>query len=68
MGIEETCRLAAELSEEFGELVTCVAERAIATFEADGLIERAQNWRVLHAILADIQAKRFDPYAPIAIH
>jgi hypothetical protein len=68
MSAEETCRLAAELSEEFGELVTRVAERAIATFEADGLVERAAVWRVLHAILADIEAKRLDPYAPIAIH
>jgi hypothetical protein len=68
MGAEETCRLAAELDEEFGELVSQVAERAIATFEADGMIERAAVWRVLHAILSDIHAKRIDPYAPIAIH
>ena len=68
MGAEDTCRLAAELSEEFGELVSRVAERAIATFEADGLLERAAIWRVLQAVIADIEAKRFDPYAPIAIH
>ena len=68
MSAEETCRLAAELNEEFGKLVTLVAERAIVSFEADGLIERAQIWRVLHAILGDIEAKRIDPYAPIAIH
>lgn len=68
MGAQETCRLAAELSEEFGEMVGRVAERAIATFEADGFIERAQIWRVLQAILSDIEAKRIDPYAPIAIH
>ena len=53
MSAEETCRLAAELSEEFGELVNRVAERAIATFEADGLVERAAVWRVLQAIIAD---------------
>ena len=68
MGAQETCRLAAELNEEFGELVSRVAERAIATFEADGMIERAAVWRVLHAILSDIAANRIDPYAPIAIH
>jgi hypothetical protein len=68
MSAEETCRLAAELNEEFGKTVRLVAERAIAAFEADGLIERAQIWRVLHAILSDIEAKRLDPYAPIAIH
>ena len=68
MGAEETCRLAAELSEEFGDMVTHVAERAIATFEADGLMERAVLWRALHAILADIAAHRIDPYGPIAIH
>ena len=68
MGAEETCRLAAELNEEFGEMVTRVAERAVAAYEADGLIERACLWRALHAILCDIAAKRIDPYAPIAIH
>jgi len=68
MGAEETCRLAAELNEEFGDMVTFVAERAIATFEADGLMERAVLWRALHAILADIAANRIDPYGPILIH
>ena len=68
MGAEETCRLAAELAEEFGESVSGVAERAIATFEADGFADRALMWRAIHAILVDIAAKRFDPYARIAIH
>ena len=68
MGAQETCRLAAELHEEFGDVVARVAERAIATFEADGLIERAVLWRALHAILCDIEAKRIDPYAPIRVH
>jgi hypothetical protein len=68
VGPQETCRLAAELVEEFGETVSDVAERAIATFEADGYADRALMWRAIHAILGDIAAKRFDPYAPIAIH
>jgi len=68
VGAEETCRLAAELVEEFGESVSSVAERAIATFEADGVADRALLWRAIHAIMGDIAAKRFDPYAPIAIH
>jgi len=68
LGPEEACRLAAELNEEFGEVVARVAERAIVTFEADGHIERAAMWRALHAIIGDIAAKRIDPYAPIAIH
>jgi hypothetical protein len=68
VGAEETCRFAAELAEEFGEAVGPMAERAIATFEADGFAERALVWRVIHAVLADIAANRFDPYAPIAIH
>jgi hypothetical protein len=55
VGPQETCRLAVELVEEFGEQVSTVAERAIVTLEA-------------HAIAVDIAAKRFDPYAPIAIH
>jgi hypothetical protein len=68
MDAQETCCLAAELAEEFGDVVSRVAERAIVAFEADGLIERAALWRVLHAILDDIARKRLDPYAPIAIH
>lgn len=68
MGAEETCRLAAELKEEFGDLVSRVAERAIVAYEADGLTDRAILWRALHAILGDIAARRIDPYAPIAIH
>lgn len=68
LNAEDACRLAAELNEEFGDVVASVAERAIATFEADGLLERAALWRALHAILGDIAAKRIDPYAPIAIH
>ena len=68
MGPQETCRLAAELVEEFGEAVSEVAERAIVTLEADGFADRALIWRAIHAILGDIAAKRFDPYAPIAIH
>ena len=68
LNAEDACRLAAELNEEFGDVVAGIAERAIATFEADGLAERAALWRALHAILGDIAAKRIDPYAPIAIH
>jgi len=68
VGLQETCRLAAELVEEFGEAVHEVAERAIATFEADGCADRALMWRAIHAILGDIAAKRVDPHAPIAIH
>ena len=68
MGPQETCRLAVELVEEFGEQVSVVAERAIATLEADGLTDRALIWRAIHAIVSDIAAKRFDPLAPIAIH
>jgi len=68
VGPLETCRLAVELVEEFGEQVSTVAERAIATLEADGHADRALMWRLIHAIAGDIAAKRFDPSAPIAIH
>ena len=68
MSAEETCRLAAELQEEFGDAASRVAERTIAALEEDGLIERASVWRALLAILDDISAKRIDPYAKIAIH
>ena len=68
MSAEEACRLAAELNEEFGEVVVVVAKRTIASLEADGFVERASIWRALLAILDDIAAKRIDPYAKIAIH
>ena len=68
MNAEETCRLAAELADEYGEIAYCVAGRAVASFEADGLFERAALWRALHAILGDIARRRYDPRAPIAIH
>jgi len=68
MSAEEACRLAAELREEFGDMVARVAERTIASLEEDGLDERATVWRALLAILDDISAKRIDPYAKIAIH
>ena len=68
MRVKDTCRLAAELNEEYGEEALRVAGRAIATFVAEGREERANVWRALQAILGDIAAKRLDPYAPIAIH
>jgi hypothetical protein len=60
--------LAAELNEEFGDGVMTIAERAIAAYEADGMAERVTLRRILRAIISDIAAKRFDPYAPIALH
>jgi hypothetical protein len=68
MSAEEACRLAAELRDEFGDVVVLVAKRTIASLEADGCDERAEFWRALLAILGDIDAKRIDPYAKIAIH
>lgn len=68
MNAEDTCRLAAELADEYGESAYRVAGRAVASFEADGLLDRAVLWRALHAILGDIALRRFDPRAPIAIH
>ena len=68
MSAEEACRLAAELNEEFGPVVAQVAQRTIASLEEDGLEERAAVWRALLAILDDINARRIDPYAKIAIH
>jgi hypothetical protein len=35
MSAEETCRLAAELNEEFGDLVVVVAQRTIALRRTD---------------------------------
>ena len=68
MSAEDTCRLAAELNDEFGDVAVLVAKRTIASLEADGCDQRASVWRALLAILDDIAAKRIDPYAKIAIH
>ncbi len=68
MNVYDTCRLAVELNEEYGELAFVMAARAAATFAADGFEDRACMWRALHAVLGDIAAKRFDPCAPIVIH
>ncbi|HEX3484093.1 MAG TPA: hypothetical protein VHT51_03475 [Micropepsaceae bacterium] len=68
MSAEDTCRLAAELSDEYGDVAVLVAQRTIASLEADGCDQRASVWRALLAILDDIAAKRIDPYAKIAIH
>lgn len=68
MSAEETCRLAAELQAEFGDVAARVAERTIASLEEDGYDEHATIWRALLAILEDIAANRIDPYAKIAIH
>ena len=68
MRVKDTCRLAAELNEEYGEMALTLAGRAVATFLAEGREERANVWRALQAILGDIAAKRLDPYGPIAIH
>jgi hypothetical protein len=68
MNAKEACQFAAELAEEYGEAAYSVAGRAAATFEADGLMERAVVWRALHAILGDIAERGFDPRAQIVIH
>ncbi len=68
MGAQETCLLAAELAEEYGELAMSVAGRAIANFVAEGLDERAVVWRALHAVLGDIAANRLDPQSPTSLH
>jgi hypothetical protein len=68
MSPEETCRLAAELAEKYGDMAVRVAARAIVTYESEGLTERAALWRALSAILGDIAAHRIDPKGHIAIH
>ena len=68
VGAQDTCRLAAELSEEYGDLAFGVAQRAVAIFRAEGMQDRADFWCVLEAILVDIAAKRFDPRGHITLH
>jgi hypothetical protein len=68
MGAQDACRLAAELNDEYGDQALRLAGRAVASFTAQGLTERAALWRIMQAILGDIAARRFDPRAPISIH
>ena len=68
MGAEDTRWLATQLAEEYGDSALTYAGRAVASYEADGNNDRATLWRVVHAILADIAARRIDPEAPITIH
>ena len=68
VGAKDTCLLAAELAEEYGDMALNVDGRAVANFVAEGLEERAVVWRALYAVLGDIAANRLDPYAPVSIH
>ena len=68
MDAQDACRLAAELTEEFGALAPQMAGRAAAAFAAEGLEDRALVWRALYAILSDIKANRLDPYARVVVH
>ena len=68
MDEEETCRLAAELAEKYGDMAERVAARAVATYEAEGMEDRASLWRALSAIINDIAEHRIDPHARIVRH
>jgi hypothetical protein len=68
MGAEDTCWLANQLVEEYGDGALTYAGRAVVTYEAEGNDDRAHLWRVVHAILADMAARRLDPESPITIH
>jgi hypothetical protein len=40
----------------------------VASFDAEGVRDRAEFWQLLSVLLDDIIAQRLDPDAPITLH
>ena len=62
------CILAAELAAEHGVIARDYARRAVATFEAEGELDRACFWLALSILLDDIMMHRLDPDRAPTIH
>ncbi|MBU6296907.1 MAG: hypothetical protein KGJ79_14285 [Alphaproteobacteria bacterium] len=62
------CILAGELAAEHGLLARDYAQRASASFEAEGESERARFWFTLSILLDDIAMRRLDPSREPTIH
>jgi len=65
---DDFCRLAAELAAEHGLIAREYAMRAVASFEADGEVDRARFWLALSLLLDDIVTQRVDPTHKLTIH
>lgn len=68
MNASDLYRLAAELEAEHGRGALDYARRAVLSFEADGVPERANFWHLLSILLDDIVEKRLDPMGPFIFH
>jgi len=64
----DLCYLAAELAAEHGLIARDYAQRAFASFTAEGERERASFWFALSVILDDIALHRLDPDRAPTIH
>ena len=67
MNASDMYRLAADLEAEHGVLALDYARRAVVSFEAEGVPDRAHFWYTLSILLDDIVEKRVDPLGPITI-
>jgi len=68
MTAEVAYEIALELFGAHGIKAVGIAERAADRLEAEGDAHRACVWRVLHAILGDIAARRITSPAPTTLH
>jgi len=64
----DLCQLAADLAAEHGVIARDYARRAVATFEAEGEMDRASFWLTLSILLDDIMMHRLDPDRALTIH
>ena len=64
----DLCFLAAELAAEHGSIARGYAQRAFASFAAEGESERASFWFALSVLLDDIALHRLDPERAPTIH
>ena len=64
----DMCMLAAELTAEHGLIARDYARRAVASFEAEGEVDRARFWFTLSVLLDDIALNRLDTERPLTIH
>ena len=67
MNASDLYRLAADLAAEHGPMAVDYARRAITSFEADGVPDRAEFWYLMSVLLDDIVENRLDPLAPITL-
>ncbi|HWA90746.1 MAG TPA: hypothetical protein VG889_11960 [Rhizomicrobium sp.] len=62
------CRLAADLTAEYGVAARDHARCVIGLLEREGDAERAGFWCVLSVFIDDVALKRLDPEGSIVLH